>query len=94
MNAQNGLTTTSGTAYGTGDYPSGYWPYHEWPVQHWYQPNYYIAPYYPQTVEKEVEPKSCMGKAHVFECDHVERCQCGKIQRVMPREPKTAKAKK
>lgn len=53
-----------------------------------YQPTYYCWPAY-QTVEKEVEPKSCMGKAHVFECDHVAACQCGKIKRVMPR----AKAK-
>jgi hypothetical protein len=31
------------------------------------------------------EPQSCMGKAHVFECEHVEKCKCGAIQRVMPK---------
>ena len=31
------------------------------------------------------EPTTCIGKAHVFECVHVEKCQCGSIQRVMPK---------
>ena len=34
------------------------------------------------------EPTTCIGKAHVFECDHVTACQCGTIQRVMPRAKK------
>lgn len=38
------------------------------------------------------EPATCIGKAHVFECEHVTACLCGKIQRVMPR-PKKAKRK-
>ncbi len=37
------------------------------------------------------EPSGCIGKAHVFECDHVDKCKCGAIQRVMP---KPSKAKK
>lgn len=35
------------------------------------------------------EPQSCIGKAHVFECEHVNACKCGAIKRVMPRAKKT-----
>lgn len=34
------------------------------------------------------EPKYCVGKAHVFACDHEPKCLCGKIQRVMPKVKK------
>lgn len=41
------------------------------------------------------EPSDCMGKAHVFECEHVESCKCGAIRRVMPKaKPVTAKKAK
>jgi len=30
------------------------------------------------------EPQSCIGKAHVFECDHERTCKCGTVTRVMP----------
>lgn len=40
------------------------------------------------------EPKCCVGKAHVFECEHVTHCNCGKVERVMPKPPKpTTKGK-
>lgn len=41
----------------------------------WTQPSYFVPP--------PVEPKECIGRAHVFDCDHVERCRCGKIRRVV-----------
>jgi hypothetical protein len=31
------------------------------------------------------EPLSCIGKAHVFECDREKTCKCGKVTRVMPK---------
>lgn len=34
------------------------------------------------------EPTQCIGKAHVFECEHVVKCKCGAIKRVMPRAKK------
>jgi hypothetical protein len=39
----------------------------------------YVWPYvyYPS------EPTHCMGKAHVFECDHEKTCKCGAVKRVM-----------
>lgn len=38
----------------------------------------------------QTEPTTCIGKAHVFECEHVKTCQCGKVERVMDKA-KTAK---
>lgn len=32
------------------------------------------------------EPVYCIGKAHVFECEHVSACKCGQIKRVMPKK--------
>jgi len=72
----------------TGTLPSqqqnwGYWDgqscYPTWP----YQPVISVSPCY-VTVERTVEPTVCMGKAHVFACEHVKTCQCGKIERMMP----------
>ena len=62
--------------------PSG--TYTIWPDYHeptnsyglWWSPYVYALP----------EPTTCIGKAHVFECDHVETCQCGKVTRVMPKQ--------
>lgn len=67
------LTTTGGTV--TDNiivYPIGDYPYTNcWPnVQYIYWPS---------------EPQMCMGKAHVFECEHVSKCKCGAITRVMPK---------
>lgn len=53
---------------------------------------YQWVQWYPYTQRIEVEPTKCMGKAHVFECDHVTACQCGKVQRVMPK-PKKEKSR-
>lgn len=49
-----------------------------------------LYPYYTwiQTVD---EPKSCVGKAHVFECEHVETSKCGQITRVMKKDAKKRK---
>ena len=58
--------------------PSTWQPYTETIAVQTY-PWWYVSPTPYQT-----EPTTCIGKAHVFECDHVERCQCGKIQRVLP----------
>ena len=63
----------------------GYWDgqncYPQWPVAAPCFPQ--VVPYY-VSVERIVEPTVCAGKAHVFECEHVKTCQCGKIERVMP----------
>lgn len=80
-------------AYNNSDNLSG----SQWPTQqdgtlfcpHVYTyPQYYYWPYpvvQTQTVYVATEPTICTGKAHVFECDHVSTCKCGKIKRVMPR---------
>jgi hypothetical protein len=31
------------------------------------------------------EPSTCIGKAHVFECQHEKKCKCGAVERVMPK---------
>ena len=71
------LTTT--TDYQGNTYDNTYWPYANYPSG-------YIG--YMQVIQ---EPTTCVGKAHVFECDHVETCKCGKIQRVMPKAKKETK---
>lgn len=45
----------------------------------WSDTMQYVWPYvyYPS------EPTHCMGKAHVFECDHEKTCKCGAVKRVM-----------
>ena len=43
---------------------------------------------YPYYVWTNPEPWTCVGKAHVFECDHERKCKCGKVTRVMPKAPK------
>ena len=70
-----------GGTYGqtwTGDY----WPYAPMTAPYVTWPTQWIYPTPPS------EPATCIGKAHVFECDHVPACQCGKIQRVMPKAKK------
>jgi hypothetical protein len=68
------------------------WPYNPVnPIDNTAQYFYYWPIY--QTIEKEVEPKSCIGKAHVFACEHVESCQCGAIRRVMPKATPSQKKK-
>lgn len=52
---------------------------------------YYGWPYTTGYCYTILEPTTCIGKAHVFECDHVTACQCGKVKRVMPREKKAGK---
>ncbi len=42
--------------------------------------------YWPVPYEVTKEPQICMGKAHVFECDHESSCKCGKITRVMEKK--------
>jgi hypothetical protein len=32
------------------------------------------------------EPSHCIGKAHVFECEHEPSCKCGKVQRANPQQ--------
>jgi hypothetical protein len=49
----------------------------------WSQPSsaYPVYYYVPQ------EPSFCMGKAHVFACDHERHCLCGKIERANVANP-------
>jgi len=42
----------------------------------WHPTAWYYMP-------SQVEPLTCIGKAHVFECDHVKKCKCGSVERVM-----------
>ena len=44
---------------------------------------YWSVCYPPVTYIHATEPSTCIGKAHVFECDHVATCKCGKIRKVM-----------
>lgn len=32
----------------------------------------------------QIEPQHCIGRAHVFECDHAKACKCGKVKRSNP----------
>lgn len=80
MDANNAALTTIDGGYEyvgqsyTGDqyyYPYG-WPYSITPlINYTYQ--------WPMPVE----PQSCIGKAHVFECEHVTQCKCGAVERAM-----------
>ena len=65
------MTTTGGSASNVTVYPTG----DQWPWSNT------IAYYYYPTVP--TEPTFCMGKAHVFECDHEPKCKCGAIERHM-----------
>lgn len=50
----------------------------------WYwQSNWYPYPYQAYWYPWPTEPTNCVGKAHVFECDHVDACKCGVIKREM-----------
>ena len=58
---------------------------YSYPIQYTYPPGIFIAPQtYPHYVyvDRIVEPTHCLGKAHVFECDHEPTCKCGKIRRI------------
>jgi hypothetical protein len=69
----HGDATTGGLVTGNCTItPSGDW----WPWSN----NYFYGYYYPTP-----EPTTCIGKAHVFECDHVKKCKCGSVERVMPK---------
>ena len=61
---------------------------------YWTPPNYVTPTYVYPTVyfwpPVPVEPVDCIGKAHVFECDHEPRCKCGKIRRVMSKAKRRA----
>jgi hypothetical protein len=57
----------------------------------WYPPVYPVTQWVYST---PYEPSSCIGKAHVFECAHVTHCQCGSVERVMPKPPAKGKAKR
>ena len=79
MNLYGGMITT-GTYVGD-VWPIGYPDIAPSTVTHWW-------PY-----ETQVSQDRCSGKAHVFECDHVKKCQCGAIERVMGKK-KAAKKRK
>lgn len=54
----------------------------------WYWPSYvngpyYVSPYHFYQTEPAV-PTTCVGKAHIFACDHVTACQCGAVTRANP----------
>lgn len=70
------LTTTSGTS-------SGYYIDYSPPAHDMFS---WVYPYW--GYEREVELKTCMGKAHVFECKHESTCKCGKVTRVMSKARK------
>jgi len=75
------VTGTLTVTHQTGDWPCPFdnsWPYPAPPAYYYYT----WPPTWP------TEPTDCIGKAHVFECDHVETCKCGKVQRVMPKAKK------
>lgn len=68
------VSNTSGTSYFTySNYPT----YEPLPLYQYTWPNVNIT---------HSEPTDCIGKAHVFECDHVEECKCGKIKRVLAKK--------
>jgi hypothetical protein len=66
------LTTTGGTVTTSGSTGST--------VDFYYNPWPYGAPY---IYYGPTEPTTCMGKAHVFECEHEPKCKCGAVERVM-----------
>ena len=53
---------------------SNYW--------YWYWPDASIPTYTVRYIMPN-EPETCIGKAHVFECEHVSKCKCGGVKRVM-----------
>ncbi len=77
------ISTTELTTIG-GASSSGYWIGNDW-YPFGYPTITTPVTYYYQTIQ---EPQNCIGKAHVFECDHEPKCKCGKIQRVMPKVAK------
>lgn len=62
------MTTTGGGSSNTYIYPSDY-TYPSGTLAYY--------GYWPS------EPTTCIGKAHVFECEHVKACKCGAVERVM-----------
>ena len=75
----NGIPSDYGVITGSTSNGVTLWPPSE-PYQ-WYYNAYYSAPW-------TTEPVACIGKAHVFACDHEPKCLCGKIRRVMPKATK------
>ena len=63
-------TTTNGGYWGS----DGQW-YPGWDCSGY---TYYIAQ------SAITEPASCIGLAHVFECNHAKACKCGKVKRSNP----------
>lgn len=55
-----------------------------WDGEKWVHPGNDYVQWHPAT---PIEPVFCIGKAHVFECDHEPKCKCGAVQRVMTPEP-------
>jgi len=70
MNATSVQLTTTDNTYTC--YPTVDWYHGQWPTTGYWYPIYMVT-----------EPQTCVGKAHVFECDHEPKCKCGKVQRVM-----------
>jgi hypothetical protein len=78
------VTFGNGTSFG-----HGYWDaYGNWI---WGDPITTVTPSLGWTYYYPHEPTHCIGKAHVFDCDHVAACKCGAVKRVMPREKNAAK---
>lgn len=57
----------------------------------WWTDQYTPSISYYQTVS---EPSYCVGKAHVFECEHVTHCKCKAVERVMPKPAPAEKRKR
>jgi hypothetical protein len=56
--------------------------------------NYVCGYYYVYPIYMPTEPTHCMGKAHVFECDHERKCKCGSVERLMAADYKNPKGGK
>jgi hypothetical protein len=69
--------TTTGSA---GISSNGYWLDGFW---YPYQSSPNIA-WYVHTPPEPIEPTQCIGRAHVFECDHAKACKCGAVKRSNP----------
>ena len=82
--------TTGGTGIGSTTTGGGYWINGEWYPYGYPQPTSQVSyGLYWWPYPSDTEPQSCIGKAHVFECEHVTACKCGAIKRVMPKTKKS-----
>ena len=75
----NGTMTTTGSVTGCGYWQDGVWIHPSYSDKLNWSGYVYTEPL-------PVEPNHCIGRAHVFECDHAKACKCGTVKRSNPKK--------